>query len=164
MTGLSTNDLGRDLIEVARNLNRSGLNQGTSGNVSVRCDEGILITPSSVPFESLTGDDLVAIGLDGSCLSTNQVSVSHRRPYSEWRMHTDILRERPEMNAVLHCHSVHATALACHKRDIPSFHYMVSAAGGDNIRCSTYATFGTCLLYTSPSPRDLSTSRMPSSA
>ncbi|WP_242036354.1 class II aldolase/adducin family protein [Cyanobium sp. FACHB-13342] len=134
-------ELRQQLVTVARRLNASGLNQGTSGNLSVRIPGGLLITPSSLPYELMQPQDLVALDLAGGCRDGGS-----RRPSSEWRLHADILAGRPEIAAVLHCHSIHATALACHGRAIPPFHYMTAVAGGDDIRCAPYATFGTAEL------------------
>ena len=130
--------LREQLVAVARRMNGSGLNQGTSGNLSVRCPEGLLITPSSLPYELMEPGDLVAINWQGQPLQE-----AGRRPSSEWRLHADVLAARPEFLAVLHCHPIHGTALACHDRGIPPFHYMTAVAGGDDIRCAPYATFGT---------------------
>ena len=130
--------LRQQLVTVARRMNGTGLNQGTSGNLSVRIEEGILVTPSSLPYEQMEVGDLVALDLSGQPLKEKQ-----RRPSSEWLLHADVLSCRPEAMAVLHCHPIHATALACHDRGIPAFHYMVAVAGGDEIRCAPYATFGT---------------------
>lgn len=130
--------LREQMVALARGMNASGLNQGTSGNLSARIPGGLLITPSSLPYERMEPDDLVAIDFNGS------PSVqSCRRPSSEWRLHADVLAARPELQAVLHCHPIHGTALACHDRGIPPFHYMTAVAGGDDIRCAPYATFGT---------------------
>ena len=130
--------LRENLVAVARRMNASGLNQGTSGNLSVRCPEGLLITPSSLPYEDMGPSDLVAINWQGQPLQDGG-----RRPSSEWRLHADVLAARPELGAVLHCHPIHGTALACHDKGIPPFHYMTAVAGGDDIRCAPYATFGT---------------------
>jgi len=130
--------LRHQVVTVARRMNGTGLNQGTSGNLSVRIEGGLLVTPSSLPYEQMDAADLVALDLSGQPLLEKQ-----RRPSSEWRLHADVLRGRPEAMAVLHCHPIHATALACHDRGIPAFHYMVAVAGGDEIRCAPYATFGT---------------------
>ena len=143
--------LRQQLVEVARRMNASGINQGTSGNLSLRIPGGLLITPSSLPYEQMEPADLVAIDLQGRpllCAAAGESGSAPvaRRPSSEWRLHADILASRPELQAVLHCHSVHATALACHGRDIPPFHYMTAVAGGDDIRCAPYATFGTAEL------------------
>ena len=131
------------VIATARQLNPLGINQGTSGNVSVRAGTGkkagLLITPSGVPYDDLTPGRIVWMNLDGRFEGDWQ-------PSSEWRFHCDILRARPDLNAVVHTHATHATALACHGRGIPPFHYMVAAAGGPDIRCAPYATFGTAEL------------------
>ena len=135
---LDDQSLRHQVVTVARRMNGTGLNQGTSGNLSVRIEGGLLVTPSSLPYEQMEADDLVALDLSGHPLRERQ-----RRPSSEWRLHADVLSCRPEAMAVLHCHPIHATALACHDRGIPAFHYMVAVAGGDEIRCASYATFGT---------------------
>lgn len=125
-----------EMVETCRRMNSSGINQGTSGNLSARVGDGFLITPTSLPYDTMQPDDLIRMAFDGS------FSGPHR-PSSEWRFHRDILRRRADMAVVLHCHSVHATALAVQHRAIPAFHYMVAVAGGATIRCAPYATFGT---------------------
>ncbi|MFV0360344.1 class II aldolase/adducin family protein [Tropicimonas sp.] len=127
--------LRRQMVETCREMTRIGINQGTAGNLSVRHGDGLLITPSSLPYDRMQPGDIVEMRMDGG--------FEGRRPSSEWRFHRDILVSRPDANVVLHCHSVHATSLACHMRPIPAFHYMVAVAGGADIRCSDYATFGT---------------------
>jgi L-fuculose-phosphate aldolase len=127
--------LRRELIETALAMNASGLNQGRIGNLSVRVDDGMLITPSGMEYESLVEEDIVCMGLDGAADGT-------RRPSSEWRFHAAIYRERPEARAVLHAHPLYCTALACTHRGIPALHYMVAVAGGRDIRCANYAIFG----------------------
>jgi L-fuculose-phosphate aldolase len=124
------------LITTARRLNPSGLNQGTSGNLSHRVDDGFLVTPTGMEYEALRPEDIVLMRFDGN-------SDGPRLPSSEWRFHRDILASRPEVNAVLHTHSLNSTSLSCLRRGIPSFHYMVAVAGGADIRCAPYATFGT---------------------
>ncbi len=124
------------LLAIARKLTELDLNRGTAGNVSVRDGAGFLITPSGMPAESLTPHDMVAMAFDGS-------HHGDRPPSSEWRFHRDILAARPEVGAVIHTHSMFATTLACQRREIPPFHYMIALAGGDNIRCAPYALFGT---------------------
>lgn len=124
------------MIATARRMNTSGLNQGTSGNLSQRVEDGFLLTPTGMDYESLEPEDLVLMRFDGS-------HEGRRAPSSEWRFHRDILARRPEVGAVLHAHSMFCTTLACLRRGIPSFHYMVTAAGGADIRCAPYATFGT---------------------
>ena len=124
------------IISTARRLNPSGLNQGTSGNLSHRVDGGFLVTPTGMEYDALRPEDIVLMRFDGS-------HEGPRLPSSEWRFHRDILASRPEVNAVLHTHSVNSTAIACLRCSIPPFHYMVAVGGGSNIRCAPYATFGT---------------------
>lgn len=126
----------RALIEAALDMNRSGLNTGASGNLSVRAEGGMLITPSAMRYEQMQPDDIVSVNDDGT-------SAGRRRPSSEWRIHRDIYAARPDAGAILHAHPAACTALACLRKPIPAFHYMVAAAGGRDIRCSEYATFGT---------------------
>ena len=126
----------QQLIATAIELNTSGINQGTSGNVSVRVDEGLLITPSGMTYPSLMPEDIVLMDLTGQ-------TASQRPPSSEWRFHVDIYQQRNDVGAIVHTHSVYATALACLEKSIPAFHYMVAMAGGKDIRCAPYATYGT---------------------
>lgn len=135
MTDTEIHDLRRKMVDICRRMNSSGVNQGTAGNVSVRAGNGFLITPSSLPYDIMSPEDLVEMGFDGTYVG--------RRPSSEWRFHRDILKNRPDINVVLHCHSMYATTLACHHKTIPAFHYMVGVAGGTTVRCAEYATFGT---------------------
>ncbi|MBI1273594.1 MAG: class II aldolase [Alphaproteobacteria bacterium] len=123
------------LIRHALALNTSGLNQGTSGNLSVRAGKKLLITPTGIAYEDLKPADLPLMAMDGTW-------QGRYAPSSEWQMHSDILRARPDMNALVHAHPVYATALAINRMDIPAAHYMVAAAGGSNIRCARYATYG----------------------
>lgn len=123
------------LLETAQQLVAHGLNKGTSGNCSVRAEEGFLITPSGLDVEYMTADSMVRMELDGS------YKVG-RKPSSEWRFHRDIFQSRPEVNAVIHTHSMFATTVACLHQDIPPFHYMIAMVGGDSIRCAPYALFG----------------------
>lgn len=133
--------LPRAVVETARAMNAAGINQGASGNVSARRKDGqgIWVTPSAVAYDAMTASDVVAMDWDGRW----RVRREDRRPSSEWRFHLDILRARPEFGAVVHAHPVNATALAVHGRGIGPFHYMVALAGGRDIRCAGYATFGT---------------------
>lgn len=124
------------LLTITRKLSESGLNRGTSGNASVRDGEGFLVTPSGMPAEAMTPHDMVQMDFAGNAHGS-------RPPSSEWRFHRDILHARPEVGAVIHTHSIFATTLACLRRDIPPFHYMIAVAGGDSIRCAPYALFGT---------------------
>ena len=125
-----------ELIATARRMNASGLNQGTSGNLSVRVEGGFLLTPTGMDYERLEPEDLVLMRMDGT-------HEGRRAPSSEWRIHRDVLASRPEVGAVLHAHAMFSTSLACLRRPIPAFHYMVTRAGGVDIRCAEYATFGT---------------------
>ena len=129
-------DLREQLLATARAMNSQGLNQGTSGNVSVREGEGFLITPSALPYDQCRSEDMVWMDWFGQ-------PQGNRKPSSEWRMHRDIYRHYPQAGAVLHAHSLYCTTLACLERTIPAFHYMVAMAGGESIRCAPYATFGT---------------------
>ncbi|MGE8106593.1 class II aldolase/adducin family protein [Allorhizobium sp. NPDC080224] len=135
MTVSDNQALREKMVDICRRMNSTGINQGTAGNLSVRTSNGFLITPSSLPYDIMTPDDLVEMDFDGTYLG--------RRPSSEWRFHRDILKNRTDMNVVLHCHSLYATTLACHHKTIPAFHYMVGVAGGTTVRCADYATFGT---------------------
>ena len=126
----------QSIIDACRDMNRLGINQGTSGNISLRHEDGMLITPTSVPYDSMQPDQIVFMKLDSA-------PASGMRPSSEWRFHRDILKVRPEVNAVVHAHPPYATILAIMGREIPPIHYMIACAGGDTIRCAPYATFGT---------------------
>ena len=129
-------NLRTSLASLARESVHCGLNQGTSGNVSVRSREGFLITPSGQIMAALTADDMVEMTLAGEVAGAG-------KPSSEWRFHRDIYATFAAAEAIVHAHSPFAVALACLRRDMPSFHYMVAMAGGVDIRCAAYATFGT---------------------
>ncbi|BBK40980.1 L-fuculose-phosphate aldolase [Allostella vacuolata] len=131
--------LREELIETCRGMNRLGINKGTSGNVSVRCGDGLLVSPTGIAYDALTAEKIVFMRWDGSY-------DGPILPSSEWRFHRDILAARPDLNAVVHTHSVHATTLAIMGRSIPAIHYMIAGAGGPTIRCAPYATFGTAEL------------------
>lgn len=132
------------LIAAARRMTAAGLNKGTAGNLSVRCvdqgEAGYLITPTGMAYDTLTPEDIVFMRLDGAHAGLHG---NRRKPSSEWRFHRDLYAARPEAGAVLHAHSPFAVSLACLRRDIPPFHYMIARFGGDTLRCSAYATFGT---------------------
>lgn len=131
-------ELRQQIVTVSLDLAPKQLSRGTSGNVSARVPEGYLITPSGVPYEALTAQSIVLLGLD----DTPDEDV-FPRPSSEWRFHRDIYRARADAEAIVHAHPPFSTALACMNEGIPAFHYMVAAAGGTNLRCAQYATFGT---------------------
>ena len=128
-------DYHAQLIDAALALNASGINRGTSGNLSIRFGQGMLITPSGMDYMNIGAEDLVEIGFDGQVRG-------HRKPSSEWRIHLDLYRAREDAGAIVHAHPVACAALACHAMPIPAFHYMVAVAGGKDIRCAAYATFG----------------------
>lgn len=128
--------LRQSLVATARSMNASGINCGTSGNLSARSGTSMLITPSGVRYGDLQPGDIVPMGLDGEIEGDG-------KPSSEWRFHRDLYRDREDIQAIVHAHPVHATALACLDRGIPAFHYMIAVAGGRDIRCARYATFGT---------------------
>jgi L-fuculose-phosphate aldolase len=136
----------REIIAACLWINSSGMNPGTAGNVSVRHGEAMLISPSGVPYEQLEPDDIIAMTLTGEYGS--YLAAGANVPSSEWRFHLDIMRARPDVGAIVHTHSLYATVLACCRKDIPAVHYMIAAAGGPSIRCSTYATYGTAELST----------------
>jgi L-fuculose-phosphate aldolase len=127
------------LIAAARATLAQGLNHGTTGNLSVRTDSGMLITPSAVPFDALAEADLVALPREGGV-------PDGARPSSEWRLHAGIYRRRPDAEAVVHAHPPFCTTLACLREELPAVHYMVTVAGGDRVRCSRYASFGSAEL------------------
>ncbi|MCE6949825.1 L-fuculose-phosphate aldolase [Cereibacter sphaeroides] len=123
------------IIDACLEMNRSGLNQGTSGNISVRHGEGLLITPTAMAYASLEPEDIVYLAMDGT-------ATGRHKPSSEWRFHRDILAARPEANAVVHAHPLACTTLAILNRPIPAVHYMIAAAGGPTVRVAPYAIYG----------------------
>ena len=129
-----------EIIAAARALDALGFMPSKSGNLSVRTARGCLITPAGLPYVETGPADLVEVAIDG------RVLAGHRRPSSEWRLHTAVYAARPEAGAVVHTHSPFATALSCARQPIPPFHYMIALGGGADIRCSAYATFGTAAL------------------
>ena len=132
----SRQELSRQVIDSCLAMNAHGINQGSAGNISVRFEDGFLITPSGMAYDRLQPEHIVLVDLEGN-------SQDALRPSSEWRMHRDIYANRAEAGAVLHAHSIFATALSCLRIDMPAFHYMIAIAGGTDIRCADYALFGT---------------------
>ena len=126
----------RDVLDTALAMSRQGLSPGRSGNVSVRFANGVLITPSGMAYDAITPADIVRVDLDGAA------AAGQRKPSSELHFHLATYRARPDIGAIVHTHSLHATVLACARRAIPAFHYMVAVAGGDDIPLVPYATFG----------------------
>jgi L-fuculose-phosphate aldolase len=133
----SEKTLRKEIIATALEMSRSGLSPGRSGNVSCRFKDGMLITPTGKRYEDTEPDDIVFVAEDGS------VPEGQLKPSSEWQFHLAGYRARPDRNALVHTHSLHATVLACAHKSIPAFHYMIGAAGGKDIPCVPYATFGT---------------------
>ncbi len=127
------------IIDKCRWMNASGLNQGTSGNISARYGDQMLITPSATPYEDLTPEMIAAMTIGGDYGSWD----GPLKPSTEWRFHLDIMRARPEVGAIVHTHSPFATVLAIARKDIPACHYMIAAFGGSTVRCAEYATYGT---------------------
>lgn len=128
--------LRREVIATALEMSRRGLSPGRSGNVSARFGEGMLITPSGIAYDRLLPETIVRVDADGKY-------GGGIKPSSEWRFHLGAYAARPDMHAVVHAHSMHAVVLACALKPIPPFHYMVAVAGGVDIPCVPYATFGT---------------------
>ena len=130
-----------EIIKFAQKLNSTNLSPLRSGNISLKAqnnnEEGFLITPSGKKYDSLKADDIVFVSLEG------KYDEKGLQPSSEWRFHKDIYLKKADAKAVVHAHSPHATAVSAHSKDIPAFHYMIALAGGDNIKCAKYATFGT---------------------
>lgn len=128
--------LAEKLLATAQAMNACGINRGSAGNVSLRCADGFMITPTGMDYAACVAADMVKVGADGT-------ATGRRKPSSEWRFHRDIYATRAEAGAIVHAHAPFATALACQHQGIPAFHYMVARFGGANVRCAEYATFGT---------------------
>ena len=130
----------KEVIKYSIKLNTTNLSPLRSGNISVRNIEnnveGFLITPSGKKYDTLKEEDIVFVSNKGN-------HDTNLKPSSEWRFHKDIYLKKPDAKAIVHAHSPHATAVSAHGKDIPAFHYMIALAGGDNIKCAKYATFGT---------------------
>ena len=126
-----------DIIRYSKMLNSKKLSALRSGNISIRYKNGFFITPSGKKYSSLRISDIIFVSLDGA------FSKKNGNPSSEWKFHQDIYRNKNEANAIVHAHSTNATAVSAHNKGIPAFHYMVAMAGGVNIKCAKYATFGT---------------------
>ncbi|KZM45737.1 fuculose phosphate aldolase [Marinomonas sp. SBI22] len=129
----------KNLIESVLKMNNLGINQGASGNASIRVEDGFLITPSGVVYEDLEPEDIVFVDTQGA----SHPDKINRKPSSEWRFHLDILNARDDLNAIVHTHGKSVATLACLRKEIPPFHYMIALAGGNTIRCAEYETFAT---------------------
>ncbi|NOU07092.1 MAG: L-fuculose-phosphate aldolase, partial [Hyphomicrobiaceae bacterium] len=132
--------LRKEIIKTAVTMSQRGLSPGRSGNVSARYDTGMLITPTGMAYDQLKPSDIVFVDSDGGVMG------GQKKPSSEWHFHLAAYAARPDRNALVHTHSMHATVLACAHEPIPAFHYMVAVAGGSDIPCVPYATFGTAEL------------------
>lgn len=143
MPGMETSaaQLREQLCQVAREMNRSGLNQGRAGNLSARLEDGLLISASGCHFDRVTEQDFVLVDAAGQWQGS-------KRPSSELAFHRSIYQQRRDIHAVVHVHSSWATTIACLQRPIPAFHYMVAVAGGHDIPCAPYADFGSEALAT----------------
>ncbi|MEC8876740.1 MAG: class II aldolase/adducin family protein [Pseudomonadota bacterium] len=126
----------KEIIFFSKKLCDLKLNTGTSGNISVRQKDGFLITPTGMDYQNLRPQDIVFMNMKKSIFGK-------RNPSSEWPFHLEIMKKRTDINAIVHTHSTYATVLACQRKGIPRFHYMVAVAGGNDIRCAPYSTFGT---------------------
>ncbi len=139
-------NLKSEVIKYAKKLNTTNLSPLRSGNISVRSKlkgkEGFLITPSGIKYNDLKEDKIVFLEFDED-VNDQKILNDSLNPSSEWRFHQDIYLKKPEAIAIVHAHSPHATAVSAHGKDIPAFHYMVALAGGNDIKCADYATFGT---------------------
>ncbi|MCB1469325.1 MAG: L-fuculose-phosphate aldolase [Rhizobiaceae bacterium] len=134
-------DLRQSIVDACREMTALGINQGTSGNISVRFGEGMLVTPSGVPYDRMTPEDIVFMDWTGAWKA-----VGDNVPSSEWRFHLDILKAKPEVGAVVHAHPIYCTIIAIMNMKIPAIHYMIAAAGGNDIPCAPYAQYGTAAL------------------
>jgi len=132
-------ELRSEIVARCRELNSSGINQGTSGNISARFEDRMLISPSATPYDDLTPDMIASVALEDDCGAFE----GPLKPSTEWRFHQKLLANREDAVAVVHAHSTYCTTLAIARKEIPACHYMVAAFGGNNVRCAGYATFGT---------------------
>ena len=126
-----------EVIKYAKKLNSKKLSALRSGNISVRYKDGFLITPSGAKYSTLKKKDIIFVSNKG------KFNKKKGTPSSEWRFHQDIYLNKKEAKAIVHAHSIFATAISTHRKNIPAFHYMVAMAGGSNIKCAKYATYGT---------------------
>ena len=132
-------ELRQSIIDKCKFMNASGLNQGTSGNISVRFEDRMLITPSATPYDAMTPEMIASMPFDAEY----GIWDGPLKPSTEWRFHFDILKSRTDAGAVVHAHPTFCTTLAIARKPIPAVHYMIAAFGGNDVRCAPYATFGT---------------------
>ncbi|KGQ70304.1 fuculose phosphate aldolase [Chelonobacter oris] len=133
---MNRKQLSREIIDTCLEMTRLGLNQGTAGNVSVRYNGGMLITPTGTPYDLMTEDSIVYVDADGHY-------EAGKLPSSEWRFHHAVYEVRPDLDAVVHNHSINCSAVSILGKDIPAIHYMIAVSGTNRIPCVPYATFGT---------------------
>ena len=136
---MTENYVRQSIIDHCRKMNALGINQGTSGNISARYEDRMLITPSAAPYDEMTPDMIASLPLEGEYGAWD----GPRKPSTEWRFHLDIMRSRPEVHAVIHTHAIYSTILAIAHRPIPACHYMIAAFGGDDVKVCDYARYGT---------------------
>lgn len=136
---MTENYVRQSIIDHCRKMNALGINQGTSGNISARYEDRMLITPSAAPYDEMTPDMIAALPLEGEYGAWD----GPRKPSTEWRFHLDIMRSRPEVHAVIHTHAIYSTILAIAHKPIPACHYMIAAFGGDDVKVCDYARYGT---------------------
>lgn len=137
--GMKEKDLRQQIVVECRRMNALGINQGTSGNISARIGDAMLITPSAIPYDELRPDMIALMPLHGEYGAWR----GKVKPSSEWRFHLDIMRARPDVGAIVHTHAMYSTILSMLRKPIPAAHYMIAAFGGPTIRCTDYAPFGT---------------------
>ncbi|MBV7517566.1 MULTISPECIES: class II aldolase/adducin family protein [Sinorhizobium/Ensifer group] len=136
---MSERELRQSIVDHCRHMNAIGLNQGTSGNISLRHGETMLVTPSGIPYDEMTAEMIVAMPIEGEYGSWS----GPKKPSVEWPFHLDILRARPEVGAVVHTHAMYSTILAIARKPIPACHYMIAAFGGSDVRVADYERYGT---------------------
>ncbi len=132
-----TTEIRQAIIDACLSMNALDINQGTSGNISVRVGDQMLITPSGVAYDRLTPEMIVSMPLHSDTVAPGQ-----RQPSTEWRFHQSLLLSKPQMQAIVHAHPVYCTALAMNRREIPACHYMIAAFGGNSVRLADYAIYG----------------------
>lgn len=130
-----------EIVESCRELDARGLNRGSSGNVSARIGDAVLVTPSAVPYAAMRPDMIALMPLEGAGTWEGPM-----KPSTEWRFHLDLMRARPGIGAVVHTHAEFSTILAIARKPIPALHYMIAAFGGMEIPCCEYACYGTAEL------------------
>jgi L-fuculose-phosphate aldolase len=132
-------ELRKAIIAKCRWMNAEGLNQGTSGNISARYKDRMLLTPSATPYDEMEPEMIASMPLEGEYGSFE----GPLKPSTEWRFHLDIMRARPDAGSIVHTHATYSTILAIANKSIPACHYMIAAFGGSTVRCAPYATYGT---------------------